>query len=105
MGKKQPKQAKHTPQRTCIVCRQKFDKRQLTRIVRTPDSGIVIDPSGKRNGRGAYVCDQVVCWEKILAQPQRLQGALQAEISAEVVDAIATYKQTVVDSAEGSNRS
>ncbi len=51
------------------------------------------------------MCDQAVCWEKILAQPQRLQGALQAEISAEMVDAIATYKQTVVDSAEGTNRS
>lgn len=57
---------KHIPQRTCVVCQQKRDKRSLTRLVRTPDVGVIVDPTGKRNGRGAYVCEQTACWDKIL---------------------------------------
>jgi predicted RNA-binding protein YlxR (DUF448 family) len=38
----------------------------LTRLVRTPADGVQIDPSGKRNGRGAYVCDQPTCWDRAL---------------------------------------
>lgn len=52
--------SKHIPQRTCVICHQKYDKRQLTRVVRTAD-GIFIDPTGKREGRGAYLCDSVDC--------------------------------------------
>ncbi len=57
---------KHIPQRTCVVCRQTGDKRTLTRIVRTPDDGVVVDLTGKRNGRGAYLCEQDACWEQAL---------------------------------------
>jgi len=46
----------------CVVCRDKAGKRQLTRIVRT-EQGLQIDPSGKMNGRGAYLCDRASCWE------------------------------------------
>jgi hypothetical protein len=53
---------KHIPERTCVVCRQKAAKRGLTRLVRTP-SGLTIDPGGKMNGRGAYLCDRKDCWE------------------------------------------
>ena len=53
-----------TPQRTCVVCRATADKRALTRLVRTADDGVQIDPSGKRNGRGAYLCDQPTCWQR-----------------------------------------
>ena len=58
----QPKR-KHTPVRTCVVCRKHEDKRSLTRLVRT-DSGVVVDSSGKLNGRGAYLCDSGSCWER-----------------------------------------
>jgi uncharacterized protein len=54
---------KHMPVRTCVVCRAKAAKRGYTRLVRT-ENGITIDPSGKMNGRGAYVCDQEACWQK-----------------------------------------
>lgn len=81
MSGKQPLRRKHVPQRTCIVCRQKVDKRRLTRVVRTPDNGVVIDPTGKRNGRGAYLCDQLACWDKALAQPAILNQALQTQVS------------------------
>jgi predicted RNA-binding protein YlxR (DUF448 family) len=47
----------------CVVCRQKGGKRRFTRLVRT-EQGVMIDPSGKMNGRGAYVCDQANCWER-----------------------------------------
>lgn len=53
---------KHVPQRMCIVCRSRFEKRQLVRLVRTEIETVVIDPGGKRNGRGAYLCDQAACW-------------------------------------------
>ncbi|MEM9951194.1 MAG: YlxR family protein [Chloroflexota bacterium] len=54
---------KHIPQRTCVVCRQKFDKRQLVRLVRTSD-GVLVDPTGKQDGRGAYLCDSADCRQK-----------------------------------------
>ncbi len=49
--------------RTCSVCRTKDNKRQLTRLVHTAE-GIIIDPTGKLNGRGAYLCTQPACWER-----------------------------------------
>ena len=78
---KQAKRPKHIPQRTCIACRQKTDKRHLTRIVQTPDDGIIVDPSGKRNGRGAYVCAQPACWDKII-NTKLLDNALKTAITA-----------------------
>lgn len=79
------------PQRTCVACRQKFDKRRLTRIVRA-ESGVFVDPTGKRNGRGAYVCDRPSCWDKMLRETRLLSQALMAEISDEDIAAIALHK-------------
>ena len=83
MAKKQGHRPKHVPQRTCIVCRQKTDKRQLTRIVCTPEQQVVVDKTGKQNGRGAYVCSQPVCWQKITSQPGILNQALKTKVSSE----------------------
>ncbi len=66
MTRKQPKRRRHVPQRTCVVCRTTTDKRTLTRLVRTPDDGVHVDPTGKRPGRGAYLCDNPECWDKAL---------------------------------------
>lgn len=57
---------KHIPIRMCIVCREKDAKRTLIRVVRTED-GIQVDASGKMNGRGAYVCERLACWERAVA--------------------------------------
>ena len=54
---------RHIPQRTCVACRQTNAKRQLVRVVRTPDGSVTIDPSGKRSGRGAYLCETAACWQ------------------------------------------
>lgn len=91
MAKKQGLRRKHVPQRTCIACRQKTDKRRLTRIVRTEDKDVVVDKTGKQNGRGAYVCDNLACWQKITSKPTILSAALKMSISSEVLTKIATH--------------
>jgi len=78
---KGPRQ-KHVPQRTCISCREKGDKRGLIRIVRAPDHSVAIDPTGKRNGRGAYLCHRRACWDRALTGT-KLDQALNTEINDE----------------------
>lgn len=81
MAKKQPPRQKHVPLRSCVVCRQRYEKRRLTRIVNTPGSGVVVDPTGKLNGRGAYLCDQSECREKALRYPGILDQALNTTVT------------------------
>ena len=71
---------KHVPQRTCVACREVKSKRELVRVVRTPDGNIELDSTGKKNGRGAYVCPTRDCWEKALAGKQ-LERTLRSNIS------------------------
>lgn len=90
-----PRRARHVPQRTCIVCKRQVDKRQLTRIVRTPptspsdDGSVLVDPTGKRSGRGAYLCDQAACWEKVIRHAGILNQALNAHVTDDELAAIA----------------
>ena len=70
---------KHVPQRTCIVCRTVHSKRELVRLVRTPEGQLVVDKTGKQNGRGAYLCRQRSCWEAALTGRQ-LSKALKMEV-------------------------
>jgi predicted RNA-binding protein YlxR (DUF448 family) len=77
---KQPYRQKHIPQRSCVACRKKTDKRQLTRLVKTAEEGLLIDPTGKYNGRGTYLCENPLCWEKAV-KTRLLDQALRAEIS------------------------
>ena len=65
--KKQAPRPRHVPQRTCIACRTTAPKRAFVRVVRTPTGEVVIDPTGKKSGRGASVCGTRACWEKALA--------------------------------------
>jgi predicted RNA-binding protein YlxR (DUF448 family) len=81
---------KHVPLRTCVVCRDKDAKRQFVRIVRTPDEGVQIDPTGKRNGRGAYLCDKYTCWERAVVGTA-LDRALKADIDADVRNVLSQY--------------
>lgn len=73
---------KHIPQRTCVVCREKDSKRQLVRIVRTQEGTVMIDPTGKANGRGAYLCDKPACWERAV-NSDALARALRVALSAD----------------------
>jgi len=90
MSNKKPVRKKHIPQRTCAACREKTDKRRLTRIVRM-QSGVQIDPTGKANGRGAYVCDRPECWTKIV-KSKLLDSALKTEVSADEKAMIAAHQ-------------
>jgi len=54
--------------------------------------GVVVDPTGKRNGRGAYVCDQPACWDRILNQPGLLNQALKTQVSQAERTALASYR-------------
>ena len=76
-----------TRQRTCIVCRQTDNKGSLLRIVRTPQGSIQFDPTGKMNGRGAYVCS-VSCFEKAIST-KRLESALRIKVTDEDRDRVA----------------
>jgi predicted RNA-binding protein YlxR (DUF448 family) len=62
-----------------VICRSVHDKRDLVRLVRTPEGLLVIDKTGKQNGRGAYLCRQQSCWEAAL-KGRQLAKALKMEI-------------------------
>lgn len=57
-------QERKKPQRQCISCRESKEKQKLIRIVKTPEGEIVIDRTGRKNGRGAYLCDNEECLKK-----------------------------------------
>jgi uncharacterized protein len=76
------KRVKHIPQRTCIGCRQVLAKRQLERLVRGPDGAISVDPTGKANGRGAYLHNLRSCWEQALKS-----GAIERALKVTLSDA------------------
>ena len=56
---------KRIPLRQCIGCGEKKNKKELLRVIKTPEDEIVLDVSGKKNGRGAYVCAKKECIEKV----------------------------------------
>jgi predicted RNA-binding protein YlxR (DUF448 family) len=70
---------KHIPQRTCIACRTVRGKREFVRIVRTTENHVEADPTGKKAGRGAYLCRQRECWDTALNNQGRLEQALRLE--------------------------
>jgi predicted RNA-binding protein YlxR (DUF448 family) len=73
---------RRVPQRTCVACRRIKDKQDLVRLVRTVGGDIEIDRTGKKEGRGAYICPDPACWEKALKGKQlelHLQGRLTRE--------------------------
>jgi predicted RNA-binding protein YlxR (DUF448 family) len=88
--------AKHVPERTCVGCRQTAAKRQLIRIVR--GDRVEVDPTGKKPGRGAYVCSQRSCWEAALSK-SRLERALRTKLSPEDRQRIQEYARTLEETA------
>jgi uncharacterized protein len=84
---------KHVPQRTCIACRQVAGKRSLLRIVRT-ETGVEVDTTGKKAGRGAYLHPYQVCWQAAL-RGSRLDQALRIRLSAEDRRALEDFMQTL----------
>ena len=73
--------SKYIPQRTCAACRQTTEKRNLIRLVRTPDGTVAVDISAKKPGRGAYLCPKKDCWEMALKK-NRLEHALRTKLGS-----------------------
>jgi len=86
----QPLRLRHVPQRTCIGCRQEEGKRALVRIVRTADQRVVVDTTGKANGRGAYLHSLRPCWEKAL-KGATISHALKITPAKEDVEALRAF--------------
>lgn len=76
---------KKIPQRMCVGCQEMKPKKELIRVVRTVQETLEIDPTGKRSGRGAYLCPQDECLQKAIKY-KRLEKALQRPVAAEVLD-------------------
>ncbi len=93
---KQPKRTKHIPLRTCVACRETKPKRELLRIVRTPDpdSHVLIDAPGKKSGRGAYLCARLSCWE-IALKKKRLEQEFEITLSEEDRAGLDAYVATL----------
>lgn len=73
------------PLRICIGCREKKPKKELIRVVRTPQGEVDLDPTGKKPGRGAYLCPRADCLKKAI-KGRRLEKNLQQQVSAAVLD-------------------
>lgn len=76
---------KKVPFRMCVGCREMKPKKELLRIVRTPEEKIELDPTGKRSGRGAYICPARDCVQKAL-KAKSIERALKCSLSREVIE-------------------
>jgi len=81
-----PKERK-LPQRMCVGCREMKNKKELIRVVRTPEGSVEMDTTGKKSGRGAYVCDDPECLS-LAVKGKRLQKALQHEVTEDLLNLI-----------------
>ena len=79
---------KKIPQRQCMGCRERLDKKALIRVVRTPEGEVKLDVSGKLNGRGAYICPKVECLKKA-QKSKALDRSLEVTIPEEVYQELA----------------
>ena len=78
---------KKIPMRMCVGCREMKEKRELIRIVRTPEGEAALDATGKRSGRGAYVCRQAECLRCAIRQKQ-LERQLEITLTPEITEAL-----------------
>ncbi len=78
---------KKIPMRMCVACRQMMPKKDLIRIVRTPEGEVVLDPTGRRNGRGAYLCRSRDCLTRAI-KIRALERALEQPLTAETAQAL-----------------
>ena len=91
---------KKIPMRMCVGCREMKEKRELIRIVRTPEGEVALDATGKKSGRGAYVCRQAECLRRSIRQKQ-LERQLEIALTPEITEALTTGMERL--SASGSD--
>ncbi|QGR00119.1 YlxR family protein [Paenibacillus psychroresistens] len=76
------------PLRKCVACQEMKPKKQLIRVVRTPQEEIQIDQSGKKAGRGAYLCAQIACF-KLAQKSKAFDRALKQNVSISIYEQLA----------------
>ena len=76
---------KKVPERQCLGCNEHKPKREMLRVVRTPDGEILLDFTGKKSGRGAYICRDAGCFKKA-RKSKRIDRSLDVTIPDEVYD-------------------
>lgn len=76
---------KKVPQRQCVGCREMKPKKELLRVIRTPEEEVVLDSTGKKNGRGAYLCFSLECLKKS-RKSKGLERSLKVAIPDEVYE-------------------
>ena len=79
--------AKKIPMRMCVSCREMQPKKELVRVVRTPEGAVILDATGRANGRGAYLCKKSACLEKAI-KSRALERALENKIDSETYDTL-----------------
>ncbi len=89
------------PMRMCVGCREMKEKRQLIRIVRSPEGEVSLDPTGKKSGRGAYVCRSADCLKRAIKQKQ-LERQLETPLSEKAAAALhAELERISTENADG----
>ena len=81
------KMEKKIPMRKCLGCMQSFPKMELIRVVRTPENEVLIDLTGKKSGRGAYLCKDKACLKKAI-KAKRIQSNLEVQLSEELIESL-----------------
>ena len=76
-------QQKKIPQRQCMGCRERKEKRELIRVVRSPEGAVSLDFRGKAPGRGAYICPDMACLKKAI-RSKALERSLEVAIPEEI---------------------
>ena len=78
---------KKIPQRLCIGCGEMKNKKEMIRVLKTAEDGIVIDETGRKNGRGAYICPSMDCFRKAVKE-KGLERSLKMAIPKEVYETL-----------------
>ena len=84
----------------CVGCREMKEKRELIRIVRTPEGNTLLDPTGKRSGRGAYICRNEECLKRAIRQKQ-LEKQLEIAMTNEVTDMLSAEMERLNAAGDG----
>ena len=94
-----PPKPKKIPMRMCVGCREMKPKRELIRVVRSPEGEVSMDPVGKKPGRGAYVCRNPECLKRAIKQRQ-LERQLEVTLTEEVVSALQSAMENLPEPEE-----
>ena len=88
------------PMRMCVGCREMKEKKELIRVVRSPEGEVSLDPVGKKPGRGAYVCRSADCLKRAIKQKQ-LERQLDVTLPLETAEALTAAMEAAQEAAHG----